>query len=340
MAKLEPGTCGCGFTELDTDLDGTPDCNDECPADDQKTAAGVCGCGFSDVDEDNDGYAACLDACPLDPYKTSPGVCGCGTVDKDTDKDGTLDCQDQCPYDMAKTAPGACGCSVAETDSDGDGIPNCNDNCPYVANADQDASVCECFCCENKPGMIAFQWQGEDGTALTIQNKDGKNMVDVTTEADLTSVNHGDTIEVYGTRNKGDFGANLFIQYGSTTIKIHTSCSQAIGAGLDYGDVLITAVRDIEDRALCDISYQISECSVNEVPENTTVSTVFGTAGVMLVFGAVVMSVRRRLNRGSYIGDEADEDDMHANLGSTQFENEAGLVDEADVPQLEMVYHN
>ncbi|MCO6429680.1 MAG: hypothetical protein J5J00_02385, partial [Deltaproteobacteria bacterium] len=29
--KLEPGTCGCGIAETDTDSDGTPDCLDRCP---------------------------------------------------------------------------------------------------------------------------------------------------------------------------------------------------------------------------------------------------------------------------------------------------------------------
>ena len=33
--KLEPGLCGCGApdSDLDTDLDGTPDCVDGCPND-------------------------------------------------------------------------------------------------------------------------------------------------------------------------------------------------------------------------------------------------------------------------------------------------------------------
>ena len=59
--KLEPGICGCGIADLDTDLDGTPDCND---------------------------------GCPEDPFKTDPGVCGCGTADTDSDGDCTPDCQD------------------------------------------------------------------------------------------------------------------------------------------------------------------------------------------------------------------------------------------------------
>ena len=29
--KTEPGDCGCGVDDVDTDSDGIPDCNDECP---------------------------------------------------------------------------------------------------------------------------------------------------------------------------------------------------------------------------------------------------------------------------------------------------------------------
>ena len=37
--------CGCNKDDKDSDFDGTPDCNDECPNDPKKTAVGQCGCG-------------------------------------------------------------------------------------------------------------------------------------------------------------------------------------------------------------------------------------------------------------------------------------------------------
>ncbi|MGA1709092.1 MAG: M43 family zinc metalloprotease, partial [Phycisphaerales bacterium] len=49
---------------LDSDFDGTPDCNDACPSDPNKTAAGACGCGVADTDSDGDGTPDCNDACP------------------------------------------------------------------------------------------------------------------------------------------------------------------------------------------------------------------------------------------------------------------------------------
>ncbi len=143
--KTAPGACGCGvvdgtcedcngdpggtaytdvcgvcvggntgLTTTDTDADGTPDCNDLCPNDANKTSPGTCGCGVADTDSDFDGTPDCNDLCPSDPSKTAPGTCGCGVADTDTDSDGTPDCNDQCPNDVNKTEPGACGCGVTE----------------------------------------------------------------------------------------------------------------------------------------------------------------------------------------------------------------------------------
>lgn len=46
------------------------------------------------LDSDQDGTPDYNDGCPIDPDKTEPGVCGCGVADTDTDSDGTLDCTD------------------------------------------------------------------------------------------------------------------------------------------------------------------------------------------------------------------------------------------------------
>ncbi len=128
--KTEPGVCGCGVADTDSDNDTVPDCNDGCPDDPGKTEPGVCGCGVPDTDSDNDTVPDCNDGCPDDPGKTEPGVCGCGVADVDSDGDTVLDCDDGCPNDAGKIEPGACGCGVADTDSDGDTVPDCHDQCP------------------------------------------------------------------------------------------------------------------------------------------------------------------------------------------------------------------
>ena len=92
--KTDPGVCGYGQPDTDTDGDGTLDCADECPNDAEKTAAGACGCGEAETpDTDEDGTVDCADACPADPLKTDAGVCGCGLPDTDVDGDGTPDCE-------------------------------------------------------------------------------------------------------------------------------------------------------------------------------------------------------------------------------------------------------
>jgi hypothetical protein len=48
-SKLEPGVCGCGAPDIDSDADLTPDCKDECPANPAKTSPGVCGCSAADL---------------------------------------------------------------------------------------------------------------------------------------------------------------------------------------------------------------------------------------------------------------------------------------------------
>jgi len=136
--KTEPGLCGCNRPEsdnlIDSDSDGTFDCEDGCSNDPLKTSPGVCGCGQPDTDSDSDGVPNCEDVCPNDSTKQySIGLCGCGTSDLDTDGDGYGDyCGDQCYLSPFKVTPGVCGCERFDSDFDSDGILDCNDPCPYT----------------------------------------------------------------------------------------------------------------------------------------------------------------------------------------------------------------
>jgi hypothetical protein len=118
--------------QADADGDGFGDACEGCPQDPDKSVPGTCGCGVADTDTDMDGTPDCIDDCPQDPDKTSPGTCGCGVPDADSDNDGTPDCNDGCPNDPEKTSPGTCGCGVldSDTDTDGDGVIDCLDPFP------------------------------------------------------------------------------------------------------------------------------------------------------------------------------------------------------------------
>lgn len=58
---------------MDRALSGGTEEHDSCPDDPDKTEPGDCGCGVPDTDTDGDGIADCLDQCPDDPDKTEPG---------------------------------------------------------------------------------------------------------------------------------------------------------------------------------------------------------------------------------------------------------------------------
>ena len=112
--KIYAGVCGCGVSDIDSDHDGTPDCNDNCPFDTYKTEPGICGCGVPDTDSDNDGYIFCHDNCPDRSNDQT-----------DTDNDGLGDVCDNCPE-----VPNA----QHQEDRDGDGVGDICDNCPDTAN--------------------------------------------------------------------------------------------------------------------------------------------------------------------------------------------------------------
>jgi hypothetical protein len=152
--KTEPGACGCNLPDVDMDADEVFDCDDECPEDVLKSEPGVCGCGVVEdlLDTDSDMTPDCIDACPNGEVVSDEDVCGCGVSDDptDSDGDGTADCVDLCPSDPNKTEPGECTCGVAESsaDTDSDGVLDCLDGCP--ADATKTApGVCGCGVAES-----------------------------------------------------------------------------------------------------------------------------------------------------------------------------------------------
>ncbi len=72
---------------VDTDGDGEPDIEENCPKDPGKTEPGICGCGVADADSDGDGTADCIDNCPTEANSDQ----------KDQDGDGVGDACDNTP---------------------------------------------------------------------------------------------------------------------------------------------------------------------------------------------------------------------------------------------------
>jgi hypothetical protein len=108
-------------TTTDTDKDGIPDSQDNCPYKSNK----------DQKDSDKDGIGDACDTCPqkYNPDQKDSDKDGIGDACDivDTDKDGIPDSQDNCPNNLNKD----------QTDTDKDGICDVCDNCPKKYNPDQ-----------------------------------------------------------------------------------------------------------------------------------------------------------------------------------------------------------
>ena len=151
-SKLEPGVCGCGVADVDTDTDGVADCRDVCAGHDdlldvdgngtpdgcqECVTAATCDDGNPGTTEsctDTHCVSVPTDFCPDDPAKLLPGVCGCGIADLDSDADGVVDCQD------------ACLGHDDHVDIDQNGIPDGCQQCVTAANCD-DSNPCTTDAC-------------------------------------------------------------------------------------------------------------------------------------------------------------------------------------------------
>ena len=132
-----------------TDYDDQPRPNGLCF--DDGADESLSGSGSGD-DDDLDGAPNCIDNCPTEPNVGQADADGDGqgdACDPDDDNDGVLDAADLCPGTAPAAEVDLNGCSNAQVDADGDGICNpgapsvgpggCTgiDNCPSDSNPDQ-----------------------------------------------------------------------------------------------------------------------------------------------------------------------------------------------------------
>jgi len=106
-----------GKTKTDSDGDGVPDSEDQCP--EEIGTKDLAGC----PDKDGDGVTDIADACPTIPGAKE--LLGC----PDSDGDGIPDNNDKCPDDFGTNATAGC------PDKDGDGVADAEDECPDRAGA-------------------------------------------------------------------------------------------------------------------------------------------------------------------------------------------------------------
>jgi hypothetical protein len=112
---------------LDSDKDGIPDSQDNCPYTYNP----------DQMDSDKDGLGDVCDSCPLDIGPSGNAGCPLKAVPTpapDSDKDGVPDDQDKCPLDFGPASNAGCPEAPVITpapDSDKDGIPDDKDSCPF-----------------------------------------------------------------------------------------------------------------------------------------------------------------------------------------------------------------
>jgi len=138
QCPFEPGTIkegprkGCPVNSVDRDGDGIPNDKDACPDEPGTITSGpYAGC----PDRDHDGIADKVDQCPDQAEDTDGFEDTDGCPDLDNDQDGVPDETDECDGEpeVWNGFEDADGCPDEAPDADGDGIPDAIDHCPNQA---------------------------------------------------------------------------------------------------------------------------------------------------------------------------------------------------------------
>ncbi len=114
----------------DTDGDGVPDDQDQCPTEPEDKDGFDDDDGCPDPDNDQDGIPDAQDKCPNRAEDRDGFQDDDGCPDLDNDGDGIPDLQDKCPNEAEDKDGFEDGDGCPDLDNDGDGIPDAQDKCP------------------------------------------------------------------------------------------------------------------------------------------------------------------------------------------------------------------
>ena len=158
---------GCSASQRDFDGDGVSDDIDLCPFTPAGADVDANGCSASEKDSDDDGVTDDLDLCPNTPAGESVDANGCSDSQRDTDGDGVTDDLDQCPDTPAGESVDADGCSASQFDSDGDGVTDDLDQCPDTpAGTEVDEFGCPFYI--DTDGNFTISWAPISGAIQYI----------------------------------------------------------------------------------------------------------------------------------------------------------------------------
>ncbi len=117
-------------TGIDSDRDGVPDAQDQCPDQPEDRDGFQDDDGCPDPDNDGDGIPDRLDRCPNEPEDKDDFQDDDGCPDVDNDGDGIPDAQDHCPNEPEDKDGFQDDDGCPDLDNDGDGIADALDKCP------------------------------------------------------------------------------------------------------------------------------------------------------------------------------------------------------------------
>jgi hypothetical protein len=128
--KVKPPPVVLKIEIVDTDGDGIPDKDDDCPDKPEDKDGFQDDDGCPDPDNDNDGVLDGNDLCPNEPGPFLPNQ-GCpAVVPKDSDGDGIPDKDDKCPNRPEDKDNFQDDDGCPDPDNDNDGVPDARDRCP------------------------------------------------------------------------------------------------------------------------------------------------------------------------------------------------------------------